>query len=368
MNKIKVYIQYPWKVSDSQYYKSMIENPPRGIEYLPKGQKAGIIVNRRKLAVANFLKGWPRKLLEISRLPLPNSHKTSYEGDYDLIHCAHCLSKENTIKPWVVDLEDAWQMWISGRDTKIGIEKVRKIIKGPNCKKILAWTPSAKEDILKRYPEIEKKVEVVGFGQPIQKFKKSKKNNIRLLFIGRYFRWKGGYHAVEAMDRLIKKYDYVDAVIISRTPKSVLKKYSKNKKIQFFELMPHKEIIGKIFPSSDILIYPGYSDTFGFIFPEALSFGIPVVTVDGFARNDMIKDGKTGKIILLNKKMGSQEMGSIKSIVIDELVLETSKLIENEKLRTKMSENCLEEVEKGVFSIERRNRKLKRIYEEIVKR
>ena len=366
MKKIKVYIQYPWNVSDSQYYKSMIKNPPKEIEYLPKNQRAGMIINKKRLIINNY-KEKTRVLIEQLKFPILNSHKTVYSGKYDLIHCAHCLSKKNKEKPWVADFESLWQMWISGRDTELGIKRAKKALNSKNCKKIIAWTDSAKNEIVERFPEIKDKVEVVGFGQPIQKFKKIKKKNIHLLFVGRYFEWKGGVHAVEAMDKLTKKYENVDATVISKTPKEILKKYSGNKKIKFFELIPHEKLMKEIFPSSDILIYPGYSDTFGFIFSEALSFGIPVVTVNGFARKDLIEEGKTGFVLERLKNSGSFPSKEEEEIIVKKLVNETSKLIENKKLRDKMSKNCLMEVENGRFSIKERNKKLRKIYEECLK-
>ncbi len=387
MKKIKVYIQYPWNVSDSQYYKSMIENPPKEIEYLPKNQKAGMIINKKRLIINNY-KEKVRVFIEQLKFPILNSHKTIYSGKYDLTHYAHCLSKKNNGKPWVADFESIWQMWISGRDTKIGRRRVEKILMKKNCKKIIPWTDSAKNEIIKIFPEIKDKVEVVGFGQTIQKFKKIKKKNIRLLFVGRYFEWKGGVHAVEAIDRLTKKYDNVDAIVISKTPNKILNKYSKNKKIKFLELIPHEKLMKEIFPSSDILIYPGYSDSFGFIFSESLSFGIPVVTVNGFARKDLIEDKKTGIIIeseiksnfkkissskskivdkIIEGRPSFNEICSSKSKIVDKIVNETSKLIENKNLRDKMSKNCLMEVKNGRFSIKERNKKLRKIYEEGLK-
>lgn len=362
MKKIKVYVQYPWRVSDSQYYKSLIENPPEGVYYLPKKQKAGMIINKKKLAINNFLKTKVRVIIEKFNFPILNSHSVERGLDYDLVHFAHCLPKKGFSRPWVADFEDLWQMWISGRDTKTGIRMVRKILLDKNCKKILAWTESARKSILKRYPELRSKIEIVGFGQKVQKFKKIKHAGIRLLFVGRYFYDKGGFHALEAIDRLTKKYPNVDAVFVSQTPLEITDEYSKNKKIKFYELVPHEKLMEELIPSSDILIYPGYSDTFGFIFPEALSFGIPVVTVDGFARRDMIEDGQTGRIIPPREKMIDKKRKVPNLEISEKLVRATSELIENRKLRKKMSKNCLKEVTDGKFSIKKRNEKLREIY------
>tara|TARA_B100002003_G_scaffold242532_1_gene265653 strand:+ start:2839 stop:3951 length:1113 start_codon:yes stop_codon:yes gene_type:complete len=363
MKNIKVYLRYPFKVSDSQYYRSLIENPPKDITYLFNVKKIGMVTNKIKFYFLNFLKRSIRYWLKLLNLPIPNAYKTVSKKDYDLIHCAHCLSK-NENKPWVADFESWWQMWISGRDTKMGISKVRKILLNKNCKKILPWTEQAKKDILARFPEIEDKVEVVYFAQPFKKFKKIKTGEIRLLFISRYFYDKGGLHALEAMDRLTKKYKNVKAMIISETPEKIIRKYSMNKKISFRGLTPHDKIIKEIFPSTDIYIYPGYSDTFGFTFTEAMSFGVPVVTIDGFARKEIIENEKTGFVITRPKSFGIKDLVIKNEEIVNELVKTTSNLIENKKLLKKMSKNCIKEVRDGKFSLKERNKKLRKIYEE----
>ncbi len=366
MKKVKVYLQYPWKVSDSQYYKSLIEYPPENVEYQNIRKKEGIIINKKKLGTFNFLKGSIRNFLEKTQIPILNIHKTNCQKDYDIIHCAHCLSK-NKNKPWVADLESYWQMFISGRDTKKGKKKALKILMRNNCKKILAWTESAKKEIILNFPKIKNKIEVVSFAMPVPKIKKIKHKGINLLFVSRYFHAKGGLHALEVFEELTKKYKEVKCTFISQTPKEIIKKYSSNSRINFFDLMPHQKLINEIFPKIDILVYPAYSDTFGFIFIESMSFGIPIIAVDGFARKDIIDEGKTGFIIERekNKEWYPKEKEGKK--IIKEIIKKTSLLIDNEKLRKKMSKNCIKLIKEEKFSIKERNKKLKRIYNEVLK-
>ncbi|GEM_PF-745687 len=373
MKTLKVYLQYPWGISDSQYYKSMINFPPAGVEYFPKEQRVGMLVNKRKIALNNFFKTEIRRLIEKFNIPILNTKRVNLQEDYDIIHFAHCLPKSNLNKPWVVDFEDIWQLFISGRDTKTGIEKLGKILSDKNCKKILAWTDSGKIKILKKYPELKEKVEVVGYGQKEQRVRKIKHKGIQLLFVARFFYEKGGLDALAAMDRITKRYDNVNAVIVSQTPKKVLDKYSNNNKMKFFDLMPHDKLIKEIFPACDILIHPGYSDTFGFIFSEAASFGIPVVSVDTKfpekldlvrTRKEIIEDGKTGFVISMKDGLSAEEIEfSEKEEIINEIVEKTEYLIKNPRLREGMSKNCIREIKSGKFSIKKRNEKLRRIYE-----
>ena len=355
--KLKVFLQYPWKISDSQYYKNILDYPPKGVEYLSEKTRVGMITNKKKLAFLNSFKAHARSFVKKFRLNIPNMKKTRNDIDYDLIHCAHCLSGNNS--PWVADFESYWQMWVSAKDDEKGREKISKILEKENCKKLIAWTEASKRTIIKNFPLIKDKIEVVYHGQPVQKFKKIRKEKITLLFIGRYFRGKGGLYALEVMDRLTKKYENVDGLFISVTPKEVLEKYSSNKKIKFLGLIPHKEIQEEIFPLADILIYPGFSDTFGFIFTEAMSFGVPVVTVDGFARKELVENNKTGFVIPRKKEI---HYSKIDEEIVKKMIEKTEKLINDGRLRKRMSKESLKTISNGKFSIRERNNKLGRIY------
>ena len=277
MKKIKVYLQYPWKFPDSPYYKYLIDYPPEKIEYLNIRNQKGVIINKKLFWFSNFLKRNIRHFINFFNLSIPNVHITKSDKDYDLIHCAHCLSL-NTDKPWVADFEDMWQMFI-GERTQKGVNKVKKILSNKNCKKIIAWTHITKQKIIQKFPEIKNKVEIIYPAVPYNGYNKIKHNKINLLFIGRYFYAKGGMEALDIIDNLTKKYKNVKGIFVSEVPKEILKKYSQNKRIRFYNLISQKRLFEEIYQNSDILIYPGYSDTFGFCILEAMSFGIPIITV-----------------------------------------------------------------------------------------
>lgn len=361
MENIKVYMQYPWKFPDSPYYKYLVENPPEGIEYINIEKQEGVITKSTKFHFSNFFKQRIRRYGNKLKLSFLNAHKTPV-GDYDLIHCAHCLSKNNF--PWVADFEAFWQFWVSGLETKRGIAKARKILAKKQCKKIIAWTEETKKGILSLFPEIENKVEVVYPAVSFKQIKKEKHGRkIFLAFTARYFYRKGGLHALEVFDRLTKKYKNVECLFVSETPQKIRDKYAKNKRIKFFELMPQEELFSKILNKTDIFVYPGYSDTFGFSFLEVMSLGIPIVTVGDYSREEIVENGKCGFVIpqdfIYPDKIEELYEGMIKKILD-----KTSELIVDKRLRDKMSKNCIKMIKEGKFSIQERNKRLKRIYEE----
>ncbi len=378
VKKIKVYLQYPWKTSDSQYYKSIIDNPPNGFEIISPIKKMGNITNVKKFSKSNKVKKYVRQIAGFFNIPnliIPSS-KTS---NADLIHCAHSLYLGN--KPWVVDAEMYWSFAPSHKiaHSKTGKRRIKNILKGKSCKKIIAWTETAKRQIIDSLDdnEIKNKIEVVSYALHLNGKGKKTKNDINLLFLARYFYSKGGHQALKVMDFLTDKYENVYGTLIGEVPEEIMKKYSNNEKIRFFGLMPHEKIMKEIYPNSDIFIYPGFSDSFGFAIPEAMSFGLPVISVDRFSRKDLIDDGQTGFVVdfpEITYKInyvdglddGIPQIPNEKK-VLNDMIKKTSKLIENPVLLKKMSENCLAEVKSGKFSIKRRNEKLSKIYREALK-
>jgi len=362
MESIKVYLQSPWKNTDSPYYLYLRETPPRGIEYV-NAKEFKLIQSKSQLKKNNKIKSLIKKGIRNFFPNLPNAHFTKNSEKYDLIHCAHCLSLNQ--KNWISDIEYVNQFWAAGR-----VQNKRRVIKLVNskyCKRIIAWTRWSYDSIIKEIPEIKNKVEILYPGIPEQKFKKIKSDKIILLFSARRFYFKGGLHALEVIDRLTKKYKEVEGIIVSDVPAEVLERYSGNEKIKFLGLVPQKELFEKVYPQADIFVYPSYTDTFGFQLTEALSFGLPVVTVGGHSRKEIISEGKTGFVIDEPEKWNTKDLEELKLPCIEDIERKTELLIKNKKLRNKMSKNCLKEIKNGKFSIKKRNKKLKQIYGEAMK-
>ncbi len=369
MNEIKVYLQYPWTFPDSPYYKYLMESPTKGIRYKNVSNQKGVSTNKRFIWTMRWLKVYLRKIVNFIYPSMPNSH-LSPKGNYDLIHCAHCLSK-NKDKPWVADIEFPGQLWVSGRPPK-NKRKVLKLLSSKNCKKLIFWTKMMQNDFLKEFPQLKHKCVIIYPSIPSQKIIKKTDSNINLLYTGRYFYGKGGLHSLEVIDRLTKKYKNVHGTIVSSVPKNIEEKYSKNKKIQFYKLMPQEKFF-EIFSKADIFIYPGYSDSFGFAIPEAMSFGAIPVSVDISNRRELIEEGKTGFLIKITNwnhknliKLGEIINGNAEKIISD-LEEKVKKLIKDKNLRKRMSQNCIKEIKSGKFFMEKNNLKIKNIYGEAVK-
>ncbi len=111
-----------------------------------------------------------------------------------------------------------------------------------------------------------------------------------------------------------------------------------------------------------------------------MSYELPIITTDVWANPELVSDGKTGFVIKKSGKIqyytenfipnwsAPESLKIIKRMtdhkVVKELVEKTCMLIEDENLRKRMGRAGRQEIESGKFSIEKRNEKLKRVFEE----
>jgi glycosyltransferase involved in cell wall biosynthesis len=327
-----------------------------------KGKKMEIIGSSKKFESMRKFKNFLRKILNLVRMP---NIIFSLNGDCDLIHCAHCLSLNR--KPWVVDTEVYDRVSAGGNIARSFVGKfiIKNRLKSKYCKRIIAWSEDCKKSFEVEFPndrEILDKITIVPFALSPQKFKKIPHKGTNLLFVARWFDAKGGRQALEVFDRLTKKYHNLNATFICPTPNKFKEKYSKNKRIKILDLIPQEKLFKEVYPSHDIFVYPGFGDSYGFVMPEAMAFGLPIVTVDSYARKEIVKGGKTGFII--ERPKSYKDYSCMDEKMLKDLADKTSLLIENKKLREKMGTNGIMEVKDGKFSIKKQQKALSKIYKE----
>jgi starch synthase len=202
---------------------------------------------------------------------------------------------------------------------------------------------------------------------PVQKINKKKSDNFTLLFIGRDFEMKGGKIALEIIDNITKKYPNTSAIFIAEVPKIIKEKYKKNTRIKIYNLVDQEKLFNEVYPESDVFLYPTFSDTFGFAILEAQSFGLPVIamkTKSTHTINETINNGKTGYVIENLKSDAFNKYYDAK--IINEFIDKISNLIENKNKLKQFKKNAYNEIERGKFSIHKRNKKLSKIYSEAI--
>jgi len=372
-------------------YKELVLYPPSGYRFITQDtswDKAFSAVSR-----ANIFYSFQEKVL--SKLIPVNLVKASLERfkklpqGTDLTYATgHLVFRK---EPWVVDLEFVTQL--AGYNLK-HFKRHRRFIErnlaSEYCKKIICWTEAGKKSVLANMDcrGFEDKVEVVPLAVHTKNFIKdySDKGNIKLLFVGSAnipgeFEYKGGNEVLEAFLLLREKYPNLELVIRSDIPRHIKAKYTGLDNLRLIEGIIPWEQLEQEFKSADLFLFPSHS-TPGLAILDAMGYELPVITTDVWANAELVSDGKTGFVVRKSEGVsyyvenfipnwdyhpGSKFVKSIEATdpkVVEELVEKVSLLVESKELRRRMGRAGRWEIENGKFSLEKRNEKLKRIFDE----
>jgi len=374
-------------------YKELISYPPKGYQFITQGTSwdKAFAATSKVNGIYAFQERTLNKILPINLTKAYlERFKKPPEGTALTYATGHLVFRK---EPWVADLEFVTQLaGYNPRHFRRYRRLIEKTLATGYCKKIVCWTEAGKRTVLENMncDDFERKVEVVPLAVHTKNFIKdcSDKGKIKLLFVGSAnipgeFDINGGKEVLEAFIHLNKKYDNLELVIRSDIPRSLKSRYRQIENVKIIHEIIPWEHLEEEFKSADIFLFPAHT-TPGMVILDAMSYELPVITTDAWANPEMVEDGKTGFLIKKSQNVqyyaenfipnwdyhsGSQFMKSIKSPdpkVVEKLVEKTSILIENEELRRRMGKAGRQEIEAGKFSIEKRNEKLKRIFDEAI--
>ena len=168
----------------------------------------------------------------------------------------------------------------------------------------------AAKTAIDNYDVDPEKVKVVPFGANIICDRKqqdiiemtSKKtfDKCKLLFVGVDWIRKGGEIVVEIAKLLNKHGLPTELHILGCTPEGDLPSFVKIHGFISKEDKEGKQFIDKLFEESHFLVVPSRAESYGLVFAEASSFGLPSLATKTGGIPTVIRDGKNGQTLPLN--------------------------------------------------------------------
>ena len=277
LKNMKIAMCYRKGAKETPFHHYMISAFP---DLFVKPKILDIELNKDRVTTINKNKLLIKKLIKKLHIPSPNVSTVDIKKEHDMVWGAQCIPL--TDKPFVCDFEMFWQPFIENQGNFLTRKIVNHLLGKENCKGIFFWTETAMIEFF-RYvtPEIREKCFV--FYPPINVEKKHPRNKDTVFgFVSRYFDEKGGHIALRYMEGR-----NVSGIIAGDFPDDV---QIINNKIKVLGMMPREKLRKEFYEKIDVLIYPGISDSFGFAFLEAMSYGIPIMTMHGYARKELIGD------------------------------------------------------------------------------
>lgn len=178
-----------------------------------------------------------------------------------------------------------------------------------NSSKVIFLSQSYKELVLNKYvPKkykdvISEKCVVITNGidptfikgkRELSEIKPREGKSIRLICIAEIDKNKNSKTIIEACHILIQKGYDISLTLFGRVvDKNVFKKVNKCSFVQYLGVKPKKELIAE-FRKSDVFVMPSIHESFGLVYAEAMTQGIPVVYTRGQGFDGQFKEGEVG--------------------------------------------------------------------------
>lgn len=304
--------------------------------------------------------------------------------------CEHLVFRP---EPWVMEAEFA--SLVVGRHPK-HLRRFKgtmeRTLASPHCRKILCWSEAGRRSLTADLDArgFEHKLEVVPYSVPPRHFVKAYgSEKVRLIFVGadaltrswRAFTYKGGREVLEIYAQLRRRFSNLELVVRSNVPPDVKARYAGVNGLRILEEFIPGEELEREYQSADICLLPSHT-TIPMTILEAMSYELPLVTMDSWANAEYVEDGKTGLVAPRSGRLpyyhadtsqpnfGTPQYDNAIRLTDPELVAalirKVSILIENPELRRRLGKAGRREVEQGRFSLARVNEKLTRVFDEAI--
>ncbi len=262
-------------------------------------KKLSVITVNDNVLVSECFKKWDRIFFDYKQGKIYKTIENNYNiNEFDIFHAytlftdgniANKLSKKHN-KPYVVavrntDVNTFFRFMPHLR--KRGIKIMR------DASAIFFLSETYRKQVFDEYipykyhRELENKTFIIPNG--IDDFwlnntpKNSKKldNKIKLIYAGRIDKNKNITTTQGAMEILRQKgYDVSLTVVGKVADKKEFDKICKDKNTQYIPAMPKEDLI-KLYRGHDIFVMPSHTESFGLVYAEAMSQGLPVIYTKG---------------------------------------------------------------------------------------
>ena len=383
MTPRNVYLEPLWNLHAFQ--RQMLAYPPSGYAFVPDGDAPRAVV---RLAAR-----WQpaRRLLKAADVLIPTSlakawiarWKSPPQGTALTYAVDHVVFRR---EPWIVEVEYAGAL-VGVRPQHFGRFRrvAHRLLASPYCRRIVCWSEAGRRSLADLGRErIEEKTDVVHYAVPPKPaVRHPAPGRVKLLFVGSgtsggAFEGRGS-EIFEVFVALRERYRHLDLVVRSDVPAYIRERYGGLEGLRIIDRPVPAAVLEQEFQTADIFLFPSYH-TLPSTILEAMSYELPVVTIDSWANAEYVQDGITGLIVSRPQTLPAHYGGTRQPSFLDEsfrgavrrpdpecvaaLTAAVAALIEQPDLRRRLGRGARYEVEHGMFSLARMNASLSRVFDE----
>lgn len=121
----------------------------------------------------------------------------------------------------------------------------------------------------------------------------SQKTNNKILFVGKDFERKGGYHIVDAFKALKQRMPNAELHVAGPAQNPI----DEEMPGYYFHGLCNRVQLNELYNKCDVFAMPSYFEAFGIVFVEALTFGLPCLVRNCQDMPVVVNHGETGFVI-----------------------------------------------------------------------
>jgi glycosyltransferase involved in cell wall biosynthesis len=296
MKKIKVYFHQFKMHRDVQ--KDVLRGASRCVEVITQlSDRKGIdnvaVFNSRPNRAVIFLRDFLLATIPMVNLRLVDKiHESA-----DLVYTWNMIPL-NSKRPFIVETENAYAIsFYRSFGMKILKPIVKMMLRSKRCHRIVCMSDACRLSLLSEIgDEFEEKTRVL-YPYIERNYSKNSGDNkkVNFLFVGFAFELKGGKELLKAFHETPDK--NITLTVVGQIPEKYVKQYSSDSRIRFLGQQKREILLSKIFPASDILIFPSFYESFGVVALEGIASGLGIIATDIYALPELVEHGKNGYLI-----------------------------------------------------------------------
>lgn len=281
--------------------------------FVPVSKTEESVVNPNKnVCVAKCLNSVDRYFFDLKQFKIIRSIEKNIDvKSYDVIHAYTLFTDGNAAMKLAAKYHKPYVVAVRDTDVNVFFAKIFylrrrgvKILK--NAKKIFFLSDTYRKQVFEKYVpkhlhgELMKKTMVVPNGiddfwhNNLWNCQKKINNPLKLIFAGQISRRKNVSAIKKAMDVLENKGIKTNLTIVGKIVDQIeFEKVKNDERIVYLPALPKERLIEQ-YRNHDLFVMPSLTETFGLVYAEALTQGLPVVYSQGQGFDGQFEEGYVG--------------------------------------------------------------------------
>lgn len=243
---------------------------------------------------------------------LKEARRRFSDGNFDIIH-AHSLFSNGYVA-WKLSKQLGIPYVVAVRNTDVNTffrymlhlkGTARKILR--DAGHVLFINEPYREFVIEEHVPVDQKKEIsdktLVIPNGIDKFWQANKNQnkqkrtdrgLKLLTVGQINRNKNNLTVAKAAEILINRgYDVTYTIVGEQKDKKIFRALQKYPFVKYVPPKPKEELIN-YYRAADVFVLPSITETFGLVYPEAMTQGLPVIYSKGQGFDGQFAEGTVG--------------------------------------------------------------------------